>query len=153
MGTFSPSETASPIFTRRLAALLVALPLGLGALAVCLTLAAFNLPEVRPAYPTAQLVSNQTVWDMRGFHTLRTYRVPAVSMRDVLEWYFNEDILARYGPQTQDPVSFNYIFSSPTPAHPLGKLLLASYSQVSFVARNDFIEVTTDTHLYWRALN
>jgi hypothetical protein len=154
MGTFSPSEAASPKpFRQWPLALLLFVPLAFCGLIATVSATRFTIPEVRPAYPTAQLVSRQTLWDMRGFHTLRTYQVPAVSMRDVLEWYFNEDILARYGPQTQDPPEFSYVFSSPSPAHALSKWLLASYSQVDFVVHPGFIKVTTDTHFYWRTLN
>jgi hypothetical protein len=154
MGRSSPSEAVSGFPTRRVwLALLTCLPVGLCTLGTFIAASAYNLPDVRPAYPTARLINLQTAWDVRGFHTLRTYQVPAVSMRDVLEWYFNEDILARYGPQTQDPATFDYVFSSPSPAHPLAKLLLARYSQVNFVSHEGYIEVVTDTHFYWRTLN
>lgn len=135
----------------------LALP-ALGLLSLCglLTLLVANtyaIPDVRPAYPSAQLVSSQTTWDVRGFRTVRVYHIPHIEMRDVLEWYFDEDIIGRYGPHAQQPDTFEYVFVTPTPAQTFSKWLLARYSQTSFVAQKGFIQVTTDTHFYWRTLN
>ncbi len=155
MGTSAPFESTFPRLWGgwRLVVGLLLLPLGLCGLTGLLAAQHYGIPDVRPAYPTAQLLSEQTQWDVRGFHTVRVYRVPQTEMRDVLEWYFDEDIIGRYGPHAQEPQTFDYVFSTPTPAHPLSKILLARYSQVSFVAQNGYIEITSDTHFYWHTLN
>ena len=154
MGILYPSEAAPRgLPRRRLAAGAWLASLALCILAAGLAARSYSIPDVRPPFPGAQLVGGQTTWDVRGFHTVRIYRVPHIAMRDVLEWYFDEDIIGRYGPHAQEPSKFDYVFSTPTPAHPLSRLLLARYSQVNFITRNGYVEIVTDTHFYWHNLN
>ena len=154
MGILSPSDAAPRgLPRRRLAAGALLASLALCILAAGLAARSYSIPDVRPPFPKAQLVSEETTWDVRGFHTVRVYRASGRTMRDLLEWYFEADILGRYEQRTEDPPTFDYTFHTPAPAHPLSRLFLARYSQVNFITRNGYIEIVTDTHFYWRVLN
>jgi hypothetical protein len=131
-----------------LAGLLMTFGLSAGLIAVTLHPALLAPPEVRPPHPLAELVRSSTVWDGRGLHTVRVYRAP-VTMRDVLEWYFDEDMIARYR-AVVEPRVFNYGFNTPLPNWPFPYLILARHSDVNFADHDDHIEVVTDTSYYWR---
>jgi hypothetical protein len=111
--------------------------------------ALFIPADVRPPFPTAELINSQTLWDTRGLHTIRSYRVPR-NVDNTLEWYFGEDMIARYGHYPTLP--FGYQFTTPYPKVWFPLWILTRYSNVVFNA--DLSDtptfVTVDTYNYWR---
>ena len=122
------------------------------ACATCASLFAFAFaspPDVRPPYPSAELTRAETMWDLRGLHTVRVYHIP-VTLQTTLEWYYGEGVVPRFARNNPSLRCADRRFNAPPPNLPFRALILSRFSQTHFCARDAYTEVITDTYYYWR---